>query len=612
MNCFLFPFPRKVVFSADRAVVPGRWIKVERGFSPALLQAAEAFARRVNRVLPYPAELTAGTPSAGTVLLTVEPVAAGLRPQQYQLDSDKSGIRLQGGSEAALFWGMQTLAQLLEQTPGQVPGFSIDDEPDFEQRGYMLDVSRCKVPEMDTLFRLIDRLAELKYNQLQLYMEHTFAFAAHRRVWYDASPFTAEEILAVDRYCRDRFIQLVPNFNSFGHLERWLQFPEYKHLAECPEGYESQWGFRSGGVLRPDAGSLAFLDSLYAELLPNFTGRLFNIGCDETWELGMGRSKQLCEEKGKTRVYLDFVSRVAELTGKYGRTAMFWGDIILRQPELIAELPKEIVALDWGYGAKHPFAEETAQFAASGIPFYVCPGTTAWNCLSGRTANCIGNLINAAENGKKNGAAGYLVTDWGDGGHHQYPPVSWLGISAGAACSWCLAANRDADWAEAINRIWAHDRSGATGNYLLELGRIPDLFPAQGGTCYGLALREPMDPLPAYVGQVEASELRAALRKTFELREQLDALRPEVEDRKLLLEELRNGSDMIEAGLGRMLLMKKEPVDLAALCDLWRKIIGSHQKLWLARNRCGGLHESTAFLRRALDGMAGWDSTWKL
>lgn len=612
MNFFLFPRPRRAVFSSERVAAPGRWIKVERGFSPELRRAAERFARRVNRALPRSAELTAGTPSAGTVLLTVEPVDAGLRREQYQLDSDESGIRLRGGSEAALFHGMQTLAQLLEQTPDAIPGFSIDDEPDFEQRGYMLDVSRCKVPKMDTLFRLIDRLAELKYNQLQLYMEHTFAFAAHRRVWYDASPFTAEEILAVDRYCRDRFIQLIPNFNSFGHLERWLQFPEYKHLAECPEGYESQWGFRSGGVLRPDAGSLAFLDSLYAELLPNFTGRLFNIGCDETWELGQGRSRSRCEAEGKTRVYLDFVRRIAGLAGKYGRTAMFWGDIILRQPELIAELPEDIVALDWGYGAKHPFAEETAKFAASGVPFYVCPGTSAWNCLSGRAANCIGNLINAAENGKKNGAAGYLVTDWGDGGHHQYPPVSWLGISAGAACSWCLAANRDADWAEAINRIWAHDRSGATGNYLLELGRIPDLFPTQGGTCYGLALREPMDPLPAYVGQVETSELRAAQRKIFELREQLDSLRPEVEDRELLLEELRNGSNMIEAGLGRMLVMKQEPVDLAALCDLWRTIIGNHQELWLARNRCGGLHESTAFLRRALDGMAGWDSTWKL
>lgn len=66
--------------------------------------------------------------------------------------------------------------------PCRVPLMRIDDAPDFARRGYMLDVSRCKVPAMRELKRTVDSLSALRYNELQLYMEHTFAFAGDERV----------------------------------------------------------------------------------------------------------------------------------------------------------------------------------------------------------------------------------------------------------------------------------------------------------------------------------------------------------------------------------------------------------------------------------------------
>ena len=97
----------------------------------------------------------------------------------------------------------------------------------------MLDISRDKVPTMATLFSLVDLLAELKINQLQLYTEHTFAYRNHPAVWAKASPMTGDEILQLDQYCRERFIELVPNQNSFGHMEQWLKLPQYRDLAEA-------------------------------------------------------------------------------------------------------------------------------------------------------------------------------------------------------------------------------------------------------------------------------------------------------------------------------------------------------------------------------------------
>lgn len=82
---------------------------------------------------------------------------------------------------------------------------------------------------------------------------------------------------------------------------------------------------------------------------------------------------------------------------------MFWGDIILQQPDLISRLPKDSIALEWGYEADHPFDADGAKFTEAGVPFYVCPGTSSWNSLVGRTDNALGNLLNAAENGLKQG-----------------------------------------------------------------------------------------------------------------------------------------------------------------------------------------------------------------
>ena len=113
----------------------------------------------------------------------------------------------------------------------------------FTHRAYLLDISRDKVPTMSTLRLLVELLAKFGYNQLQLYIEHTFAYSAHEAVWKDASPLTAAEIRQLNACCAMNGIELVPNQNAFGHLERWLVKPEYNHLAELPQGGAmTPWG----------------------------------------------------------------------------------------------------------------------------------------------------------------------------------------------------------------------------------------------------------------------------------------------------------------------------------------------------------------------------------
>lgn len=344
----------------------------------------------------------------------------------------------------------------------------------FDVRGYLLDVSRDKVPTLATLKRIVDILERFGYNQFQLYTEHTFAYAKHRAVWKDASPLTAEEIRELDAYCSMKGVELVPNQNSFGHLERWLSLPEYNHLAELPQGgARTPWGTikKDPTTLCPtDLSSLEFLEELYDELLPNFSSELFNINCDETFDLvdGRGRSAAAVAEKGAGRVYLEFLEKVAALARRRGKRPMFWGDMILHHPELVPELPKDLIALDWGYEGNHPFMDEARKFRDAGLDFYVCPGTSSWNSLAGRVENMRENMAAAEKAGRIYGAKGFLVTDWGDGGHWQPLAASLPGLVLGGlfATEGHKAAKMDLE--DALNAVMGVPLGGT----LLRLGTL--------------------------------------------------------------------------------------------------------------------------------------------
>ncbi len=270
--------------------------------------------------------------------------------QGYRMQVTEDCIHIVGSDAPGLFYGVNTLVQLLtlahfyeasvQNVP--LPVVTIVDWPDFPTRGVMLDISRDKVPTLETLTALIDLLASWKINQLQLYSEHTFAYRGHELVWENASPLSGEDILMLDAYCRERYIDLVPNQNSFGHMHRWLKHEPYNHLAECPTGCELWPGYNRGpfSLCPTDPGALELITELYDQLLPHFSSTFFNVGLDETFDLGKGRSEAICNELGTERVYLEFLKKIHKLVSERGRTMQFWGDIILHRPDLIGELPQ--------------------------------------------------------------------------------------------------------------------------------------------------------------------------------------------------------------------------------------------------------------------------------
>lgn len=594
-NPLLLPIPRRVEFCAGAFPLIKEAFILLQSEPTVLLPAARRFQRLAGLNWQLTASPTTSPHETGLRLRIVDDLP---HTQGYRLSVTPGGISIEGADAAGAFYGVCTLIQLLEQADSEeIPYCRIEDWPDYPARGVMLDISRDRVPTLHMLHELIDRLAGWKINQFQLYMEHTFAYHAHPEVWRQASPLTPEEIIELDAYCRERFIELVPNQNSFGHMERWLRHPRYAPLAEIQGEFLVPWGVQRGPFsLAPgDPGSIELVRGLYDELLPHFTSRMVNVGCDETFDVGQGRSRELVEQLGAGRVYLHYLEKVLVDVQRRGRTPQFWGDIIVSHPELVAELPKGVIALEWGYEADHPFGEHGRKFAQSGVPFYVCPGTSSWTSLAGRTDNALANLRNAAVNGLEHGAIGYLITDWGDAGHWQAPPVSWLGMAVGAAFAWSVEANAGLPVPESVSRFAFEDASGSMGNLAFDLGnvyRAAGYEPPNSSLLHHLILNEP--ELMRQVPVVTQPGLENALRAVDAAMTNLASERMARADAALIRHEYENTARLMRYACqrGLLALAGKDPDRDPALHRELAVFLEEYRQLWLERSRPGGLSDS--------------------
>ncbi|MEM6551232.1 MAG: family 20 glycosylhydrolase [Planctomycetota bacterium] len=563
-------------------------------------------------LLPRPRrfELTDGlVESFGEPESRIDPQAIP-HPQGYCLDLQRHSLTVTAHDPAGRFYAERTLAQL--RTLPSVPCGVIHDWPDIPLRGVMLDISRDRVPTMATLFRLVDELAALKINHLQLYTEHTFAYAGHETVWADASPITPDEVRALDAYCRDRFIELTPNQNSLGHMERWLKHPAYASLAETPNANSPPTTLCPG-----DPGSLALVADLYRQLLPNFTSTLFNVGGDEPVELqqATGRSRPDIERLGLGPVYLDYLLKLHAETTKHGKTMVCWSDILQNHPDLIPQLPKDLIVAEWGYEWDHAFEPRCDRLVDAGLPFYVCPGTSSWLSLVGRTPNMLANLDHAAHAAVSTGASGYLITDWGDRGHPQPYAVSLPAYACGAALSWAYQANSrltlPGPLCRALDRHVLQARNPGAAAALLELGRahIPlectGRYVPPNSTPIGRLLTQPDLDLSPYRPEYfagSAAYVRDAAGRFADTsldRDDADLIHHEVAyaaDLAILSCDLAR--TQLDHGVTRADQLPAKA--LAPLRDRLSDILPRYRNAWLVRSRPGGLPDSIAQLSRAL------------
>lgn len=440
----LIPTPRMMRTDGSSAVL-GAIGRIGEGSAAAACDESGVLMMEIRRDIETYAGLRwrvgRGDPGECDVRLDIDGSIGG---QAYRLDvtrqvDGRASVDIVGGDGGGLRHGVQTLRQLLRYAAPTIPVVHIEDAPALPVRAYYLDVTRGRVPTLDTLKSLVDILELHKYNQLQLYVEHTFRFDGLSQAWRGADALDADDILALDEYCARAGIELVPSISTFGHQYMALRTDRYAELGEFPEQVGRPFSFverMEHHTLNPLLeGSLELVERMIDQYAPLFRSRKFNICADETFDLGKGRSKARAQAEGVGVLYAGYLTELCAYLERRGLQPMMWADIAVGHPEALDRLRGKGVLLNWQY---EPDVDEsrTAMVAATGARQYVCPAVHCWNAIMPRIDAAWNNISRMAGYGVAHHAEGILITDWGDYGHINDPWMSVPGLCYGAQCGW--------------------------------------------------------------------------------------------------------------------------------------------------------------------------------
>ncbi|MFA6471916.1 MAG: glycoside hydrolase family 20 zincin-like fold domain-containing protein [Candidatus Latescibacterota bacterium] len=519
--------------------------------------------------------------------------------EDYRLEITEDSITIGAATSRGLLYGIRTFQQICEQSDLMLPCLSIEDRPDFENRGFYHDISRGKVPQIKTMKLLIEKASRYKLNQIQFYVEHVFAFRSNADIWKGFDVITPDEILQLDEYACSLQIDLVPSLASFGHMYEILQNPVYSSLCELENFDPKQqllWKNRMEHhtIDVSNEGSYKLIGEMFEDYLPLFSSKTFNICCDETWDLGTGRTKKLADKEGVGELYIGHILRLIEMVQKYDKKVMIWGDIVVKHPELISRLPKDVTLLNWEYG-QSVTDDQTSLFGKSGVRFFNCPGVSGWNRLANDLNAATINIRNMVDYGKKNGARGILNTDWGDYGHINPLAGSFHGMIFGASVSWNNDYRNDDDFDRAVSLLGFSDPSGRVVSLLRELGSLATNWRFMMKGISGISqndFRKMPDEL-----------IVKSCRRAPEIEKELEKIRPRVpQDRRIDYDEFIWSARAVTLN-GRLALLakrrlnrklgKKDARELHEFCKSTAKLSHDYETIWRARNKGSELFRIT-------------------
>ncbi len=375
-----------------------------------------------------------------------------LREEGYVLLARGGAVDVIGQSAAGVFYGVQTLKQLVEGSGAstRLREAVIRDWPAMRWRAWQDDMSRGPVPTMEFLKKQIRIMASFKANAISPYWEQTLAYPDHPIVAPPGggiSPDQAREIVA---YAQRYHMTVIPEQEAFGHLHHVLKYELYSSLGETPNGH----------VLAPgDTGSLPFIRSMFSHIDSIFPGPFVHIGADETDELGRGRTAEEVRAAGLNKVYLDFVKQVEETLRPGGRKLLFWGDIAVGAPELVKTLPRSLVPVVWRYDSAASYVRSIKPFTDAGLETWVAPGVNAWNRVWPDFGIGLFDIRDLTRDGQALGAVGQLNTSWDDDGETLFNST-WYALLFGAAAAWQPAPASIEDFQQNYGRIFHGDTTG--------------------------------------------------------------------------------------------------------------------------------------------------------
>lgn len=260
----------------------------------------------------------------------------------YILEVNTQGVTIRAKTEAGLFYGCQTLAQLMEDSRDfdkEIPSLKITDYPAISFRAVHFD-TKHHLSRMEYYYRCIDKLARYKINAVIWEIEDKLRFTRRPEIG-SPNAISKQEMQALCRYAKERHIEINPLVQGLGHAGFIL-----KHHWELRENPASDWEFCPS---EPRTYELQF--DLYKDAIEAMPyGKYLHIGGDEITAIGID---ERCKATGKTAFELQMIwlKKVCDFAVQHGRIPIFWDDMPLKYGgvwnTILSDMPEEELAKKW-------------------------------------------------------------------------------------------------------------------------------------------------------------------------------------------------------------------------------------------------------------------------
>ena len=350
--------------------------------------------------------------------------------QGYILVSKDSEILIEATSPQGIFYGIQSLIQLLNSSQDKlsINEIRILDFPALRIRGVSDDISRGQAPTIDNLKKFIKELSHFKINQYYLvYMQDMFRYSNHPEIGKNRGSYSTEEIKELHDYAKRHFVDLIPIFQSVGHWENILSHPDYWKYGEFP-------GSNSLNLANEEIYEL--LDEMIGELSEGFKSDYIHIGADESWDVGKVASKNYVDKISIGKAYLNHYKKVYDIVKKHGyKKVIIYHDILYKYEEILEGLPKDIIIMYWKYRPEkdHPILKKIRSF---GFPIIVSPSIMDYNRIFPSIGKYEKNITNLVKHGYENGAIGEVTSSWGDYRNKEIRENRFYGFIFSALVGW--------------------------------------------------------------------------------------------------------------------------------------------------------------------------------
>ena len=364
----LVPVPAKMKINPGQFVIRSNTSIILSSDNPEMRNAVAVFNSLLNRAAGFRLQITVSPASSNAILCKINPAVSNA--EGYRLSVQKELIIVEAKTPKGIFYGMQTLRQLLpfqierpflSNIAWAVPCMEIEDEPRFGYRGLMLDVCRHFMPK-EFVFKFIDMLAYHKMNTLHWHLTEDQGWrieikkyprltqigafrnrtlegrytTPEKRKWDNTRYggfYTQEEIKEVIEYAQRRFITVIPEIEMPGHaIAALASYPELS-CTGGPFEVEGLWGVFND-IFCPKEETFTFLENVLSEVIDLFPSEYIHIGGDEApkirWK-NCAHCQALIKKEGlkdEHELQSYFIKRIEKFVGSKGKRIIGWDEIL--------------------------------------------------------------------------------------------------------------------------------------------------------------------------------------------------------------------------------------------------------------------------------------------